>query len=301
MDNSLVKVQALQERLKRYTPDLIGESKLIASWIGPKIKSLNEDQYFVAINAIVAEVCLLCGLETYDAKADEVMYKAQMRQISKFIMDGYSMLTPDEILNSFHLNLQGKYKEIFKDYGKRKINCEFIGQVLSAYVVYKKDYMIANEDLEKVLYPDPEQKAIEYQWTEQDEDNSNREMVEGQYQQFKTDPQWNYQIMISASYDILVKDKLIEERYWELFYKDSKITLAKVRQIAKMQPSAKDFNRIGKVLQKHFDHTNRLDSEIHQIRNGVSSEPKLMAKKMAVAQYFKDMLAKGFMNIYIPT
>lgn len=229
------------------------------------------------------------------------MYKAQMRQISKFIMDGYPFLTSDEILNAFYINLKGKYKEIFKDYGKRKINIEFIGQVLSSYVLYKKEFMIANEDLEKVIFPDPQRTAIEWKWTEEDEDNASRGMVEAQYQHFKTDPQWNYQIIITAFYDILVKDKLIEERYWELFYRDSKLTLSKAKQIQKMQPSAKDFNRIGNVLKKHYDHTSQLDSEIHQIRNGVSNEPKIMAKKLAVAQYFKDTLAKGFMNIYVKT
>lgn len=251
----------------------------------------------------IAEACLLTGLETYDATVHHEMYVAQMRIIAKFIYEGFGYLTAEEITNAFHLNLQGKYQEVYKQYGKKQINCEFIGQVLSGYRKYKQDYVNNNESVKRILQPPPKQEVIEYV---EDPVNEERVMIEREYQVFLRNPEWHCKLLLDSFYNRLVADELISTGFYERFLRKSQVSLLREKQLIKLVPTSVQKVRdrdsdgnIGFVIKKNFDNHKQLDSELHQLRNGSSGDVKRYARQMAVAGYFKYCLKREMKNIYI--
>lgn len=231
------------------------------------------------------------------------MYVAQMRIIAKFILEGFGYLTPMELINAFHLNLQGKYPEVYHQYADKKINCEFIGQVLAGYKNYKQTYVNLNPDLIGILNPPEQPKQIEYK---EDIENDERIMVEREYQKFLTDPKWNKELLLECVYNRIEADELVPKNFYHKFIRKAKIQLARQKQLAKFIPTSvdkvKSFDEegsIGYILQKNFDMNTVLDSDIHQIRNGSSNEVKHFAFQLAVAGYFTYCLKKKELkNIY---
>jgi len=292
----------LQSQLQAYCPNLSGDSKFISTWFGKKINSYPEDEYKTSINRIVAEICILNGLETYNEESNFNMYVAQMRVIAKFIYDGFGYLTVEEITNAFHLNLQGKYKDVYKQFGKKEINCEFIGQVLSAYREYKQSYVDMNEDILKIINPPEQHKQIEYKT---DVPNDERLMVENEFQKFILDPKWNLKLLFDCVYLRLELDELIPQNLYKKFIKKAKSELVKESQLKKLIPTSKDKVKtqledgsIGFIIQKNFDMNISIDSESHQIRNGSRPDVKHYAMQLAVAAYFKKCLEKEINCIY---
>lgn len=231
------------------------------------------------------------------------MYVAQMRIIAKFISEGFGYITPQELINAFHLNLQGKYPEVYKQYGKKEINCEFIGQVLSAYRNYKQSYVNINPDLLAILHPPEKPKQIEYT---DNVENDERVMVEREYQKFLTDPNWNKQLLLQCIYTRLEADELVPKTFYHKFIRKAKIQLLREKQLLKFIPTSKDKVKeqmedgsIGYIIQKNFDMNTVIDSDLHQIRNGSSDEVKHYAYQLAVAGYFTYCLKKKELkNIY---
>lgn len=280
-----------------------GEHKLVSTWFGERINSLNEEIFKPAITLAVAEICLLNGLETYDSEHQNAMYVAQMKIIGKFIFEGFGYLTPAEITNAFHLNLQGKYGEVYKQYGKKEINCEFIGQVLSAYRDYKQDFVNLNPDLLKIINPPEELKQIEYR---PDIPNEERVMIEKEYQKFLIDPEWNCGLLMNCVYTRLEEDELIPKEFYKKFIKKAQGQLLRESQLKKLMPTSKERVKtnmedgsIGYIIQKNFDMNKQINQESHQIRNGSSSKVDHFAMQLSVVFYFKNCVNRGLKNIYV--
>lgn len=246
----------------------------------------------------MAEICLLNGLETYNEVTQKEMYYAQMRIIAKFIFEGFGFLTPQEITNAFHLNLQGKYSEVFKQYGKREINCEFIGQVLSAYKAYKETYINSNEDLLQVIHP-PMQLPPPKEWSEEDEENERRHDINRAFTTFLTDPDWNYKLMDHRFYNQLVKDGALHEDLHKRLEKNVRLELLREKQKLHLSPSSFHKGEDGSIVEKHYDNTHDINKELHQLRNGMDIAVDVMSKQKAVKLYFEERLADGGRLIYV--
>lgn len=288
----------MKNQLQTYCPNLLGDEKFIGTWFGGRLDKLKEEEFKVGINLSIAEVCLLTGLETYDAETQPQMYVAQMRIIAKFILEGFPFITQQELTNAFHLNLQGKYDEVYKQFGKRVINCEFIGQVLSGYKKYKEAYINSNPDIIQVIHP-TEIKQIEYK---NDDVNDLREMVLHAFHSFCTDPKYNYRLMPTLIYYRLEVDGLMPKKHYEKYIKKAKILLLKEKQIEKLKPTSvkkkwlevDDIPPIGIIIETHFDRNETIESELHQIRNESDNSVKLLAMQMAVVGYFKYCIKRSY-------
>lgn len=298
----------LQLQLERFCPGLpVFEKKMIETWYGTRVGKMKEDEFKESINQILAEICLLTGLETYPANDNNgnlnPMFVAQVKIIRKFILEGYYFLTPKEILNAFYLNLQGVFGQVIKQYGIKQINCEFIGQVLSAYKEYKSGYINTNPDIQNFIAPTKPLQSIE-QAT--DPVNENRAMIERQFYYFCTNPKWNYRLMLEDCYTTLVHDGLLSSVFYKRFLKNARTLLLQEKQKEGMKPTSTekvkahdgDGNSITQILRR-FDNKQQIESELHQIRIGFDGKVDRLAKQMAVAGYFKYQLKRGFKNIYV--
>lgn len=293
----------LQAQLRIYCPNLSGEEKFISTWFGNRIASLDEEKFKTSINMSIAEICLLNGLETYNSESQYPMYVAQMKIIAKFIYEGFGYLTTDEITNAFHLNLQGKYKEVYHQYADKKINCEFIGQVLSAYREYKQTFVDLNPDILKIINPPEQLKQIEYK---EDVPNEERIMVEKEFQKFLIDPQWNCKLLFECVYTRLEEDELVPKKFYKKFYKKAQSELLKESQLKKLIPTSlekvkqqMEDGSIGSIIQKNYDMNVEINKNSHQIRNGSSHEVKHFSMQLAVVYYFKHCVKNDFKNIYV--
>lgn len=267
---------------------------------------MDEEEFKDDINRIVAEICLLNGLETYDVDTQTAMYVAQMRVIARFISNGFPYLTPAEISNAFNLNLQGKYKEVFKQFGKRQINCEFIGQVLTAYTEYKQNFVDLNPDLLKILYP-PISLPPPKVWTEEEDENERRIDINRLFHEFLTNPDWNYRIMDFRLYDQLEKDGALKEGFYKKLEKACQLKLLQEKQKEHLMPTSTEKvhkkladGSIGKILSNHYDLTDSINSELHQIRNGAQVDEVIrFSKQISVKLYFEELLADGKRTVYV--
>jgi len=295
----------LNDRLQVYCPNVSGdERKLVATWFGDKITSLTEDNYKDALNLVVAEICILNGLETYDEVTQQAMYIAQMRIIAKFIYEGFSHLTIQELTTAFHYNLHGKLisesnKEIIKQYKNKKINCEFIGQVLTAYCKYKEWYINNTDGMINVVKPPEllEQKIVK-DWDEHDE-NERRIDINRAFTAFLTDPKWNYKLMDYKFYHQLVKDGALNEDIHKRFEKNVRNELLAIKQREKFMPSVVRKGKKGRIIEKHYDNHLAIDSELHKLRNGVDIAVDIQSKQTAVVFYFKELRDDGRRTVYV--
>lgn len=306
----------LQNRLKIYCPNLVSGSddeKFIQTWFYPRIKKIEEHLFKDYLNMVVAEICLLNGLETYDDNEQSAMYVAQMRIIAKFISEGFSFLSLPEITNAFHLNLRGKLisennKEIIKQFGKKQINCEFIGQVLTAYCAYKEKYINNTEGMVDVINPPAQIEQKIYEFTEEDYKNEFRRDINASFHEFLTNPKWNYQLLNYRFYDQLEEDGAFKKDLYLKLEKKAKMQLIREKQLEHFHPTSlnkvkqqMEDGSIGSIIEKNFDLANTIDSQLHQLRNGVNDTPvEILAKQMTVKFYFYELLADKKRTVYAP-
>lgn len=283
---------------------MVGDEKFIASWYGDRVGKMDEMPFKNSLRTVIAEICLLTGLETYSEEKQKEMYQLQMRVISKFILNGFSFLTPKELINAFYLNLQGKYGDVLKQYGvDKKLNCEFIGQVLTGYTNYKSEYINTNPDLLKIIQP---QSKLILPAPPVDIANEERVMIEGEFQKFLRDHRWNYRLLFECCYERLVADDQMAPDFYKRYVRKAKILMCREKQKEKLIPTSVDkkeqfFNdgSIGVVLQRNFDNHIHINNELHQIRNESDKAVVRLAKQFAVCGYFKYRLRLGFNNIYV--
>jgi hypothetical protein len=105
---------------------------IAASMNGRALKLLNEDELHNAVVDIMTEIKLVTGALMLTGNE----LQAQIQMVKIFLWSGFSMLTKDEIVKAFYLNMQGKYDEQYRHYNK-ELNAEFLGDVLRAYLKYK--------------------------------------------------------------------------------------------------------------------------------------------------------------------
>lgn len=261
------------------------------------------DTFKTTVNKTVAEICTLCGLETYNQEKQNEMFKAQMRSIARFIYEGYPFLTDTEIINAFYYNLQGKFGDIIKIYGAdKKITVEFIGQVLSGYVKYKQNYININPSLIDIIHPKKlPTPSTQIEMTE----NEEREMVEIEFQRYRQQADWNCQLVMPFIYQRLEMDDAFRADTWKKRKEQAELMLKRQKQKEKLIPTSReiirdvdaDGNSFSLILKNH-DTVKQIENELHQLRNGVSAVPELLAKQICVKNYFAWMVKQGKTRIY---
>ena len=113
---------------------------------GRKLRSLNENEAHDVIVDLVSEIKLVTGSIVYQGD----MLVAQLEMIKRFLLSGFSMLTKEELVEAFYMNLQGAFEEVYVHYNK-ELNAEFLGNVIRAYVRWKAVLLKENSKLLSVL------------------------------------------------------------------------------------------------------------------------------------------------------
>lgn len=97
----------------------------------------------------MSEIKLITGVLIHEGS----MMTAQIKMLKIFLYTGFGMLTKEEVVQAFYLNLQGKFGETYRHFQK-ELNCEFLGDVLKAFLKYKL-YIRENRgpELTKIMAP----------------------------------------------------------------------------------------------------------------------------------------------------
>lgn len=108
---------------------------------GRKLKLLNEDDAHNAVVDLISEIKLITGAFVYDGN----MMKAQVEMLKRFLVTGFGMLSKEEIVESFYMNHQGVFDEVYVHYN-RELNAEFTGNVLRAFLKWKAGFLREKRD-----------------------------------------------------------------------------------------------------------------------------------------------------------
>lgn len=181
----LTSYKNLNELQKKSLATLLepNEMKCIANQIlYLRLAEMNKTDQYNSIVDLVSEIKLLTGAIVYSKESG--LLQAQLEMIHRFLATGFSTLTKQEIVHAFYLNNQGHLDDVFRHYGK-ELNAEFMGDVLRAYMRYKKEIAKSKgAQLARILRPQVHIKQdVDYQaW---------KEIVQADYNHFKqhrTDP-----------------------------------------------------------------------------------------------------------------
>lgn len=134
------------------------------------------DEHYDACIDIISEIKLITGVSTYD---DSMERDAQIKVIQRFLY-GFGNFTKEEVVHAFYLNSQGVYSEVYRHYNK-SLNAEFIGDVLRAYIRYKRYILdVKGPQLSKILQIGPSKeirREIDYSFWKQ--------LIQSEYEQFR--------------------------------------------------------------------------------------------------------------------
>jgi hypothetical protein len=114
---------------------------------------LNDDDLEDELIDIWSEIKMMTGALLHEGQE----LCLQLKMLKRFLMIAPTLrlLTTNEIRHAFYLNAAGEYSEIIPHYN-REINAEWVGQVLRAYVSYKRRmYASAGDHIRKALAPAP--------------------------------------------------------------------------------------------------------------------------------------------------
>lgn len=130
---------------------------LIAERACRKLRQLSTTEFHNTVVDVLSEIKLITGGILYEGKELEV----QVEMVKRFLWSAYSILTKEEIVHAFYLNAHGAYEDTYRHYN-REINAEFIGDVLQAYLRYKK-YIVETRgpEIKKLLNPQIAPKELE--------------------------------------------------------------------------------------------------------------------------------------------
>jgi hypothetical protein len=118
-----------------------------------KLQSLSDDDVHDKLLDIWSEIKMLTGALLHTGKDLQIQNELLKRFL--LITPTFRLLTTNEIRHAFYLNAAGEYGEVIPHYN-REINAEWVGQVLRAYVVYKRRmYALAGDQIHKALAPPP--------------------------------------------------------------------------------------------------------------------------------------------------
>lgn len=105
---------------------------------------------------IISEVKILTGAILYTGNE----LRLQVDVITRFFMSNmaFATLTTNEILHAFYLNNAGEYDQVYRHYN-RELNAEFIGDVLLAYIKYKRR-LYERVDIKALIDPPKETPVV---------------------------------------------------------------------------------------------------------------------------------------------
>lgn len=125
---------------------------LLNTMNSPQLKSLSDAKDLgKEMLGIFTEIKMLTGAILHEGEEMAM----QVDVLIRFLVSSpvFASLTVNEIKHAFHMNQQGEYGEVYKHYNK-PINGEFMGNVLLAYVDYKKQTSRrVHGDLMQLMYP----------------------------------------------------------------------------------------------------------------------------------------------------
>lgn len=152
------------------------ELKIIkARQTGVSLCDQTEEQFEASLTGIIFQISVICGC---DLPSHEAHVNALEKEFSIFLNDnGYSGLTPEEVLVAFRMNANGELSEEVKPYGKI-FNIEFASKVLRQYrerrmrIDQTAGMIFMNRDMEAAM---------------QEEDLRRRKKVVEQFEKFLQD------------------------------------------------------------------------------------------------------------------
>lgn len=106
-----------------------------------RLRDLSDSEYHDTVVNMMAEIKMLNGaiLHKSEVVGGVNMLAQQVETLKMFIASNFrfTALTVSELRHAFFLNAQGEYDEVYKTY-RRELDAEFVGQVLRAYLQYRR-------------------------------------------------------------------------------------------------------------------------------------------------------------------
>lgn len=106
-----------------------------------RLRDLSDEEYHDTVVNLMAEIKMLNGAVLHKSEVvDGVnMLQQQVETMKMFLASNFrfTALTVSELRHAFFLNAQGEYEEVYKTY-RRELDAEFVGQVLRAYLQYRR-------------------------------------------------------------------------------------------------------------------------------------------------------------------
>lgn len=120
----------------------------------PRLRDLRDEDYHDTVVNLMAEIKMLNGalLHKSEVVGGVNLLKQQVETIKMMLASNFrfSALTVSELRHAFFLNAQGEYDEVYKHYN-RELNAEFVGQVLRAYLQYRRPLDVQAEAIKGKL------------------------------------------------------------------------------------------------------------------------------------------------------
>lgn len=196
----------------------------------------------------------------------------QMVMILQLLRNKFGSLTAEEVKEAFQMYVAHEFDiKVF-----RLLDCVAVGEVLNAYTNYRNERLRAyNEkktaEAQKQPEPTPEEILAMLK------DGANRMYLEYKETKLVSDPS---EYMFNFLYEqgkLPLNDKLQNNKYYTAFYQ-------KAKKVARVEHS-----KIKGATQ--FDR-DTLKAELDEILKGKSNKIIILAKKMALEDFFKKQLTK---------
>lgn len=246
----------------------------MAANTAPGMGALNEDELNAAVKQILKFIIVITGIKIDDLKPFLMLMK-------KLLPVHYPKITHNEIVYAFELNAMGKLND-FTDDGKmiqhyQQFSMEYLGKVVSAYVRYRNKQApeiqrLYSSAAKELGMPDQKQLPPANPAARERELNL---WIEDQYIDFV---RTGTTIMAGMNYDALVELGRIPANQFVLFMDQARAKLIGQKEAENVQ---RRLNRgavtIGQVM------------EIITLKTGGDDGVEIMAKKMAVIDYFNSL------------
>lgn len=113
---------------------------------GTVLFRMDEKQFHNQVIDLITEIKIITGVFLYPDGTIEQQAQAEM--IKRLLMrtPKYMRLTAAEVAQAFYMNASGYYPETYRHYN-RELNAEFFGDILNAYINYKKKFATEKRDM----------------------------------------------------------------------------------------------------------------------------------------------------------
>lgn len=250
----------------------------------PVLGKLDDEQLSQAIKYISKSICVITGLKLLPGDTQPML-----SLMKRMIPAHYGRLTHDEIVYAFELNSMGKFSGV-ADVGSengvihhfQSFNMDYIGKVLSAYMVYRKGFASTIREFYNAVEYSENQKLLCGEVARPDLDDE--QLIAESLNDFQ---QTGRVYIAGTIYEVLVKlHKISPDRYFK-FRKKARQKLIGEKAREQMNTSRKGTAiSIGKAIEQL-----KIENLERPAEGSRTSDPvDTVARELAVIDWMKTFL-----------